>query len=303
MVFSTLKGSNFSTMNFDKTKAMRSAERLLSQGKIRAAITEYKRIVEHDPKDFNTLNMLGDLHFKNAEKQEAVGCYTQVADFYNQQGFSHKAIAVYNKIKRIEPNSMEIAAKLAQLYRAKGSLLEARRHYTAIAEDHQLRGQKNEALAIWKQIAELDPNNTEIYLKIAEVCRQEDQPDEAAQAYTDAGARFLEQKNFDAALSAFGSALEIKKHYLRALDGSVKAQIGAGYANEAAQTLENILSEQPFNRDILYLLADCYIEMNNPAEAERTIVKLVEQEPANYPKFLELVGIYLENNDLDSAAR
>jgi len=303
MVFSTLKGSNFSAMNFDKTKAMRSAERLLSQGKIRAAITEYKRIVEHDPKDFNTLNMLGDLYAKNAEKKEAVGCYTQVADFYNRQGFSHKAIAVYNKITRIEPNSMEIAAKLAQLYQAKGSLAEARRHYTAIAENHQKRGQKHEALVVWKQIAELDPNNTEIYLKIAEVCRQEDQPDEAAQAFAEAGARFLEQKNFDAALAAFTNALEIKKHYLRALNGLVKAQIGAGFADEAAQTLENILSEQPFNRDILYLLADCYIEMNNPERAERTIVKLVEQEPANYPKFLELVKIYLKNNDLDAAAR
>lgn len=282
---------------------MRSAERLLSQGKIRAAITEYKRIVEHDPKDFNTLNMLGDLYAKNAEKKEAIGCYTQVADFYNRQGFSHKAIAVYNKITRIEPNSMEIAAKLAQLYQAKGSLLEARRHYTAIAENHQRRGQKHEALVVWKQIAELDPKNTEIYLKIAEVCQQEDQPDEAAQAYAEAGARFLEQKNFDAALAAFGNALEIKRHYLRALNGLVKAQIGAGFADEAAQTLENILAEQPFNRDILYLLADCYIEMNNPAQAELTIVKLVEQEPANYPKFLELVKVYLKNNDLDSAAR
>ena len=282
---------------------MRSAERLLSQGKIRAAITEYKRIVEHDPKDFNTLNMLGDLYAKNAEKKEAIGCYTQVADFYNRQGFSHKAIAVYNKITRIEPNSMEIAAKLAHLYQAKGSLLEARRHYTAIAENHQQRGQKHEALLVWKKIAELDPNNTEIYLKIAEVCWQEEQFDEAAESFTEAGLRFLDQKKYEAALSAFQKSLEVKKNYLRALNGLIKAQIGAGYSEEAARTLEDILKEQPFNREILYLLADCYIDMNAPLDAERTVVKLVEQEPANYPKFLELVKIYLKNDDLDSAAR
>ncbi len=282
---------------------MRNAERFLSQGKIRAAISEYKRIVENDPKDFSTLNILGDLHIKNSESKEAVHCYTQVAEHYGKQGFAHKAIAVYNKIARLHPNSIEISEKLAQLYQLKGSVAEARAHYTTIAENYQRRGQKIEALSVWKQIAQLDPNNTDIYLKIADVCWQEEQFDEAAESFTEAGLRFLKQKKYEAALSAFTKSLEVKKNYLRALNGLVKAQIGLGFADDAAQTLENILAEQPFNRDILYLLVDCYIDMNNPAEAERTVVKLVEQEPANYPKFLELVKIYIKNNDLDAAAR
>ena len=75
-------------MSFDKTKAMRSAERYLSQGKIRAAISEYKQIVEQDQKDFSTLNMLGDLHVKNSDKKEAIACFFRVADHYGKQGFS-----------------------------------------------------------------------------------------------------------------------------------------------------------------------------------------------------------------------
>lgn len=290
-------------MSFDKIKAMRNAERFLSQGKIRAAISEYQRVVENDSKDFSTLNILGDLYAKNADRQEAVGCFTQVAEHYNMQGFAHKAIAIYNKILRIEPSSMEVSAKLAQLYKTKGSFSEAKTHYTVLAEQYQRKGQKIEALAIWKQIAELDPNNTDIYLKIAEVCWQEDQPDDAAKAFTEAGLRLIENGKYEAALTAFSRALEIKKNYLRALNGMVKAQMGLGCANEAAKTLENILAEQPFNRDILYLLVDCHLEVNNPQAAEKAVIKLVEQEPANYPKFLDLVKIYLQNKDLDSAAR
>lgn len=290
-------------MSFDKIKAMRNAERFLSQGKIRAAISEYQRIVENDPKDFSTLNILGDLYAKNSDKQEAVGCFTQVAEYYNMQGFAHKAIAIYNKISRIEPGSMEVSAKLAQLYKSKGSVSEAKTHYTALAEQYQRKGLKIEALAIWKQIAELDPNNTDIYLKIAEVCWQEEQHDDAAKAFTEAGLRLINHGQFEAALAAFSRALEIKKNYLRALNGMVKAQIGLGCADEAAKTLESILVEQPYNRDILYLLVDCYLDVNNPQDAEKAVIKLVEQEPANYPKFLELVKIYLKNNDLDSAAR
>ena len=290
-------------MSFDKTKAMRSAEKFLSLGKIRQAISEYQRVAENDPRDFSTLNILGDLYVKSSEKHEAVECYTKVAEHYNKQGFAHKAIAVYNKIARLQPNSMEVSEKLAQLYQSKGSIAEARTHYVSLAEQHQRKGQKAEALTVWKQIAELDPNNTDIYLKIAETCQQEDQPDDAAKAFTEAGLRLSEQGQFEAAVGVFTKALDIKKNYLRALNGMVKAQIGLGDSDEAAKILENILQEQPYNRDILYLLVDCHLDMNNAAEAEQAIVKLVEQEPANYPKYLDLVRIYLADNDLNSAAR
>ncbi len=111
---------------------MRSAERFLSLGKIRSAISEYQRIVENDPRDFSTLNILGDLYVKNSEKQEAIECYKKVAEHYNRQGFAHKAIAIYNKISRLQPNSIEVSSKLAQLYHSKGSLAEARMHYISL---------------------------------------------------------------------------------------------------------------------------------------------------------------------------
>jgi tetratricopeptide (TPR) repeat protein len=290
-------------MSFDKTKAIRNAERYLSQGKLRAAIGEYKQIVENDSKDIGTLNMLGDLYAKNSEKNEAVQCFTQVAEHYGNQGFAQKAIAVYNKISRLQPDSLEVSAKLAELYQSKGSYSEARQHYTALAEQYQNKGRKIEALAIWKQIAQLDPANTEVYLKIAEAYWAENQKDEAAESFTEAGFRFSEQNLHEAALTAFSRALEIRQNDFKALNGFVKAQIQLGYSDEAAKTLEKLLEQQPFNRDILYLLVDCHIDTSNPQEAEKAVVRLVEQEPANYPKFLDLVKIYLKISDLDSATR
>lgn len=282
---------------------MRSAERFLSQGKIRAAISEYKQVVEYDPKDFGTLNMLGDLYAKNADKKEAVECFTRVAEYYGKQGFAQKAIAVYNKIARLKPDSAEISAKLAELYQSKGSFAEARVHYVALAEQFERSGKKIEALSIWKQIAELDPHNSEVCLKIAHSYLQENQKDEAAEALTIAGERLAAQAKHEAALNAFSQALEIRQNDFRALNGFVRAQISLGDSDEAAKTLEQILEQQPFNREILHLLTDCHLDTNNPREAEKSIVKLVEQEPANYPKFLELIKAYLKNNDLESAAR
>ena len=50
-------------------------------------------------------------------------------------------------------------------------------------------------------------------------------------------------------------------------------------------------------------MIDCHIDSQNAAGAERAVLKLVEIEPANYPKLLDLIRIYLNANDLDSAAR
>ena len=55
-------------MTFDRSKAMRNAERFIAQGKIRSAIDEYKAGRQDDPRDYGTLNMLGDLHVKEAKQ-------------------------------------------------------------------------------------------------------------------------------------------------------------------------------------------------------------------------------------------
>lgn len=290
-------------MSFDKTKAMRNAERFLSQGKLRAAITEYQKVVESDPSDYSTMNVLGDLYAKDNDNVDAVNCFRQVAEHYSRQGFAQKAIAVYNKISRLDPNLVEVSEKLAQLYQSRGSTAEARNHYAALAEKYQRDGRKADALEIWKEIAKLDPNNTEVYLKIAEFCLQNNQKDEAVKAYTEAGLRLAGLDQVESALTAFTRALEIRQYDLAALNGYVKAQIKLGYSDDAADRLEKILAQSPYNREVLYLLVDCHLEANNLQSAEEAIVRLVEQEPANYPKFIELVELYINSGELESAAR
>lgn len=290
-------------MSFDKSKAMRNAERYVSQGKIRAAISEYRSVVENDPRDIATMNMLGDLHAKNSERREAVECYLQVADHYNTQGFAQKAIAVYNKVSRIQPDSIEVSAKLAELHKVKGSLAEARAHYTTLAEHHQKNGRRLEALAMYKQIALLDPNNTDVCINLADSYMRENQRDDAVEAYAEAGARFSRQNRHEEAIRALMKGFDIRGNDLRILDGLIKAHSALGRAGKAASLLEEILDDDPYNRDILYLLIECCIDSQNAAGAEKAVVKLVEIEPANYPKYLDLIRIYLNSNDHESAAR
>lgn len=290
-------------MTFDKTKAMRNAEKYLSQGKIRSAISEYEQVVKFDPRDFGTINMLGDLYSKNADVKSAIKCYTSVADHYGKQGFAQKAIAVYNKISRLEPESVEVWQKLAELYKQKGSLNESRIHFQRVAEHFEKTGQKLEALGIWKEIALLDPNDTDAYLSLADSYLAENGVEEAVEAYTEVGTRFARKGEHEQALTAFRKALAVTRSDLKALTGLVASQSALGRAQESAQLLKDILDELPHSREVRFLLIDSLIESGEIAEAEKAVIRLVEMEPANYPKFLELAHLYLDAGDMNSAAR
>jgi len=290
-------------MAFDKTIAMRNAERYLSQGKIRLAIGEYKQVVKHDPTDFGTTNMLGDLYAKSMETKEAIACYTAVAEHYSNQGFAAKAIAIYNKIAKIIPDSPEISKKLAELYVQKGSVKDARSHYIALAKSYEAKGRKIEALAIWKQIAHLDANNTEIYQTLGESFLAEGQNEDAVESFSLLGERLVKLGRNDEAIVAYEKALAIEGRSERALNGYLECMFAADRAAEAAARIEELRTSEPQDRDLSRLAIECYLRCGNTEEAEKAIIKLVEYEPSNYLMFTRLAQLQLEKNDTVAAAR
>ena len=227
---------------------MRNAERFIAQGKIRSAIDEYTQVVKHDPRDYGTMNMLGDLHFKESNKDAAVRYFTQVAEYYARQGFSQKAIAIYNKIARIKPDSPEVSEKLAELYKSKGSVSEAKSHYTTLAEHYLAKGYRTEAYAIWKQIGLLDPNNTQVFVTLAEAYLEDNQLDEAAEAYCEAAGRFSRAGDHTTAVDSLNKALAINASNVNCLNAFVRelTELGArtkrskGLKTYSGQTRETV---------------------------------------------------------------
>ncbi len=290
-------------MSFDKTKAMRNAERFLSQGKISSAIGEFRQVVTHDPRDFSTMNMLGDLYVKNSEKRPAADCYKAVAEHYAKQGFAQKAIAVYNKIVKLNPNSPETTLRLAELYREKGSIGDARVHFEKVAEQMQREGRQVEALEIWRQVADLDPNNTASLISVAEGYSAEGCHTEAAEAYSEAGRRFENLGETEQAYQAYSRALEHEPESAEILQRLVETGHSTGHVAEANAKVIEAHDTAPNNADIHSLLVDCHAKVSDLEAAERTLVKLIEQDPTCFPKLLELSTRYLDSNDAVSAVR
>ena len=195
-------------MAFDKAKVVRAAEKSLAQGNIPAAIKEYRQIV--DPVDFTALNMLGDLYVRTGKSADSVQCFTSIAEHYREEGFQSKAIAMYKKIDRLNPRSPEIANKLAVLYESQGLVVDARAQYMIIAEAWLRDGQSRKALEILRKIADLEPHNTETRIKLAQGYMREEMPNEAAEAFREAGAQLLARGAYERAAEAYTSSLDLR---------------------------------------------------------------------------------------------
>ncbi|HJT28828.1 MAG TPA: tetratricopeptide repeat protein [Pyrinomonadaceae bacterium] len=290
-------------MAFDKAKVLKAAEKFLSQGKFNAAIKEYRQIVDNDADDLTTLNMLGDLYVRSNKKEEAISCFERIAEHYSAQEFNLKAIAMYKKIERLRPRDPVVALKLADLYANQGLVHDARAQYLVVVEAYTKSGDNKRALDILHKIADLDPNNTEIRLKLADGYLKENLRRESAAAFVQAANRFHQIGSHDQALDAYNKALQLVRDDREALRGMLESHIARGTADEAAEVLDRIVETHEDDKELVSMLARAYLEAEDPKGAERATSLLMAQDATNYPQFLPVTRLYLKTGEVDEVIR
>ncbi len=177
-------------LNKDKIRA--AAQKYLQKGQIDKAIREYQRLVEDDPKDVRTLLKLGDLQTRAGDNNAATTTYNQVAQFYSEQGFFLKAVAVYKQILKLDPSLIEVNVRLAELYHQLGLLSDATNQYRQLCQLLEMQGRIDDSIGILKKMVELDPDNVASRIKLAELYAKQSMQQEAKSEFSRAAA-FLKQ--------------------------------------------------------------------------------------------------------------
>jgi Tfp pilus assembly protein PilF len=139
-----------------------------SRARLQNAISEYEKVLKHDPKDLTVTNTVGDLYSRLGEARQSYRCFKTVGDAYASQGFTVKAIAMYKKISKLKP-SLESVLKLAELYTQQGFFNDARAQYLQVAEEFLKSGELENAVRILQKILEMDPENTAMRVRLADV--------------------------------------------------------------------------------------------------------------------------------------
>ena len=152
----------------EKSKIIDRAQKLVQKGYLDKAITDYKKIVDKDPKDATIRLRMGDLYVKIGKKSEAIKEYGEVAKLHTHKGFYLKAIAVYKQILKLDEDLIEIHFKLADLYTKQKLIADAIASLSVLVSFYEKKEKVDEAIDVLKKMITVDPQNVGIRLKLAE---------------------------------------------------------------------------------------------------------------------------------------
>jgi tetratricopeptide (TPR) repeat protein len=145
----------------DRAAILRSAEKLLQQGKLESAIAEYRRIVDEQPEDWTTANILGDLYIRAGQNDKAVEQFVRIADHLQRQGFLPKAAALYKKVLRIRPDDDHALSQAGEIAAGQGLLVDANAYLKLASERRSARGDHRGAAEIRVRLGSLDVKDFE----------------------------------------------------------------------------------------------------------------------------------------------
>src|SRR5215471_10057894 len=272
---------------FNKQKVLASAEKYVQQGKLTNAISEYEKILKNDPKDLTVTNTVGDLYSRIGESDKATDCFKSVGDAYAGQGFTVKAIAMYKKICKLKP-SLESLLKLAELYTQQGLFNDARAQYLQVAEEFMKAGELENAVRIFQKILEMDPDNSNMRVRLAEVYVRLGKKNEAWQIFTSAAESLRSKGSLTAADEILQRMLKLDPGNTYALHLQGKNLLESGDAAAAVSTLQRI-PDIDSNPDGLRDLLKAYLQTGQLSDAGAIANKLlsVHNDLAAIFSFLE----------------
>jgi tetratricopeptide (TPR) repeat protein len=224
---------------FNKQKVLGAAEKYVQQGKLQNAISEYEKILKNDPKDLTVTNTVGDLYARLGENDKATECFKTVGDAYAAQGFTVKGIAMYKKISKLKP-SLESVLKLAELYTQQGLFNDARAQYLQVAEEFLRAGELEQSVRIFQKILEMDPDNVQMRVRLAEVYIRLGKKEDAWQIFSTAAESLRSRGSLMAAEEILQRMLALDPANPQALMLRGRNALEGGDAAAAIQYFEKI---------------------------------------------------------------
>lgn len=194
---------------FDREAALKSAEKALRQGRIDAAIVEYVKVVEAQPRDWNSANALGDLYVRGNQLDKGLQQFTRIADHLAEEGFYPKAAALFKKILKLKPDDEYALLQSGDLAARQGTLADAKQYFQTVADRRKARGDKKGAAEIAIRLGTLDPDDLEARMRAAHLAAETGDAATALRELRDVAARYEKKDRGADALIALQAAFDL----------------------------------------------------------------------------------------------
>jgi tetratricopeptide (TPR) repeat protein len=222
----------------DRDDTLKKAEKLVRQGKVDAAIAEYLRVVEDQPRDWTTVNTLGDLYVRAGQPGQAAAQFARIAEHFMTEGFYPKASAIYKKLLKLTPDDESAQLNLAELSQKQGLLADAKAQLNAIEARRRRRGDRAGAAEIVVRRGALDPADFDARSAGARTLAEMGHTDEAAASYRSIHDDLLEKDRPREAFDALRRSVELNPQDREGRATLAKTAVEAGDFESARRFLD-----------------------------------------------------------------
>jgi len=285
----------------NKDKLLESAQKNLKKKQVSKAIKDYAKIVEIDPADVRSRQKLAELYVRTNKNTEAYEQYESVAKYFSSNGFHLKAIAIYKQMQRLDPSQISIFNRLAELNEKQGLLGNAMAEYRNLVSYFERNGMIADVIKTLEKMRELDPDNLNIRIKLAEVYANNERQDDGLEEL-EAALGVLSEKG------AYDKILKLYKMFLPLYPDNKKMQMGLALAFyekgdyvRGVTILENLLRDKQGDPDLLRLVGRGYTDAHNWPKARHTYLTLLDMDPTDLDMRESLISCEISSQQYDHA--
>jgi len=261
----------------DRDAALKTAERLLRQGKLDGAIEQYVRLVDEHPRDWSSINALGDLYVRAGDLDRAVAQYVRIADDLLADGSVPKATALYRKALKVRSDHEHTLVRLSEIAARQGLLADAKLYLRQLEQHRKKRGDEQGVAECIIRLATIDEHDGDAKITAANLAERMGDIAQAVTLFQDAAAIYETEKRAADALDAHIAVARLSPEDTRLRDAVARALIAAGQIERAQPFLsaDNVGN----NVDLLLAVGRNALHAGRNAEAHATLMRAVALAP------------------------
>ena len=233
-----------------------------------------------------------------------------LAQTYENLSFLDKAIATYQKVEQMAPDTREAKESarharilLGRRYGEQSKFEQALQEFTSVLEDFpddvqalmnqgltlSYMGRFDEAQAALEKALTIQPSNALLHRYLAEIFEKKGDATRSKQEYE----QILQLVPPDSPLAKLA---DVKLALIRGAELLAKGNLA-----DAGHEFEKVLAIEPHNSVARFNMATIYHGLGDMAKAQRMLRSLIEDNPNNLDAHLRLGALYLELGSLSEA--
>lgn len=165
-----------------ESEKLKTLSKKIFQDKFERILEDLIDLELDNPNDMRIKQKIAEIHFRKDRFAEAIAKYEEIAEHYEKEDFTLKAIKAYKNILKIKPDLVDHNLKLASLHLKLGLVNEAANQYRIAINHYAALGDSDKTITLSQNLAKIDPS-PDNRAKLAEIYQNFGMTQEAVKQY------------------------------------------------------------------------------------------------------------------------